>query len=88
MEEKNSEVHLELHLEEESREQVKMAMRMITSQQQELKAKMIMMSVILRRKQARRKEGMSPSAWAVKSFDSISSLITKVILFILKDRSY
>ena len=47
---------------------------------------MMMMLVIMRRNQARRNEGKNPSAWAVKSFDSIWSSRMKVILFILKKR--
>ena len=61
----------------------KMAMKTTASLQQE-KAKMMLMSVILRRNQVRRKEGRGPSAWVVKSFDSILSLMKKDSLVILQ----
>ena len=70
-----------------------MAMKMIARLQLEERAKMkmmikmIMMSVILRRNQARRKEGRSLSAWVGKSFNSILNLM-KDSLYVLKTRSY
>ena len=70
---------------------MKRVMRMIKSLQLKKRAKtrimikMIMMLVILRRNQAGRKEGWSRSAWVVKSFNSISSLL-KDSLFVLKQK--